>query len=238
VPPSSEELIYANHERGFALHSLRSPELSRLYIQCDPADDIANWPDERIWEEMHTRFEADGFKLNEGPIVEKGITPISWVGHWLFDAYTKAWPRDVAIVPLPNFGAHTVTGMGSWQWGITSHVTNGDAAWAFISYLLKTPQVTEMTQANGSIPGTLPAISHSTRFGPGAPEHLYATQLEDGTARPRPQTPAYPAISAAFAQAFQQIVVNRRPVVATLDAAARTVQRNIVEHDYYRPTGP
>jgi p-hydroxybenzoate 3-monooxygenase len=76
VPPSSEELIYANHERGFALHSLRSPELSRLYIQCDPADDIANWPDERIWEEMHTRFEADGFTLNEGPIVEKGITPM------------------------------------------------------------------------------------------------------------------------------------------------------------------
>jgi p-hydroxybenzoate 3-monooxygenase len=76
VPPSTEELIYANHERGFALHSLRSPELSRLYLQCDPADDIANWPDERIWEEMHTRFEADGFTLNEGPIIEKGITPM------------------------------------------------------------------------------------------------------------------------------------------------------------------
>ena len=76
VAPSTEELIYANHERGFALHSLRSPELSRLYIQCDPHDDIANWPDERIWEEMHRRFEADGFTLNEGPIVEKGITPM------------------------------------------------------------------------------------------------------------------------------------------------------------------
>jgi p-hydroxybenzoate 3-monooxygenase len=77
VPPSSEELIYTNHERGFALHSLRSPELSRLYVQCDPADDIANWPDERIWEEMQTRFETvDGFTLNEGPVLEKGITPM------------------------------------------------------------------------------------------------------------------------------------------------------------------
>jgi p-hydroxybenzoate 3-monooxygenase len=77
VPPSTDELIYANHRRGFALHSLRSPELSRLYIQCDPHDDIANWPDERIWEEMHTRFETeDGWTLNEGPIVEKGITPM------------------------------------------------------------------------------------------------------------------------------------------------------------------
>ena len=77
VAPSTDELIYANHRRGFALHSLRSPELSRLYIQCDPHDDIANWSDERIWEEMHTRFETeDGWTLNEGPIIEKGITPM------------------------------------------------------------------------------------------------------------------------------------------------------------------
>ncbi len=79
TPPSSEELIYTNHERGFALHSMRSPELTRLYIQCDPDDDIENWPDERIWEELHTRLATeDGFALEEGPILEegKGITPM------------------------------------------------------------------------------------------------------------------------------------------------------------------
>jgi p-hydroxybenzoate 3-monooxygenase len=76
VAPSTHELIYASHERGFALHSLRSPELSRLYIQVDPHDDIENWPDERIWEELHTRFEKPGWTLQEGPIVEKGITPM------------------------------------------------------------------------------------------------------------------------------------------------------------------
>jgi len=77
MAPSTDELIYANHERGFALHSLRSPELSRLYLQCEPHDDIANWPDERIWEELQTRFETDdGWGLQEGPIIEKGITPM------------------------------------------------------------------------------------------------------------------------------------------------------------------
>jgi p-hydroxybenzoate 3-monooxygenase len=77
VPPSTDELIYTNHDRGFALHSLRSPELSRLYIQCDPHDDIANWSDDRIWDEMHTRFATnDGWELNEGPVLEKGITPM------------------------------------------------------------------------------------------------------------------------------------------------------------------
>jgi p-hydroxybenzoate 3-monooxygenase len=77
VAPSTDELIYAYHERGFALHSLRSPELSRLYIQVDPHDDIENWPDERIWEELHRRLATDdGWTLHEGPIIEKGITPM------------------------------------------------------------------------------------------------------------------------------------------------------------------
>jgi p-hydroxybenzoate 3-monooxygenase len=78
VAPSTEELIYAFHaERGFALHSLRSLELSRLYIQVEPDDDIDNWSDERIWEELHARFATDdGWELHEGPVLEKGITPM------------------------------------------------------------------------------------------------------------------------------------------------------------------
>ncbi|HYH21289.1 MAG TPA: 4-hydroxybenzoate 3-monooxygenase [Azospirillum sp.] len=76
APPSSDELIYTSHERGFALLSMRSPELSRLYIQVSPEDDIAAWPDARIWEEMHRRFAApeEGWSLTEGPILQKGIT--------------------------------------------------------------------------------------------------------------------------------------------------------------------
>jgi p-hydroxybenzoate 3-monooxygenase len=76
VAPSTDELIYAYHDRGFAMHSLRSPTLSRLYLQVDPHDDIANWPDDRIWEELHRRFEAPGWSLTEGPVIEKGITPM------------------------------------------------------------------------------------------------------------------------------------------------------------------
>jgi p-hydroxybenzoate 3-monooxygenase len=74
VAPSTDELIYAFHARGFALHSLRSPEISRLYLQVDPADDIANWPDDRIWEELQLRLASPGWALDEGSIVEKAIT--------------------------------------------------------------------------------------------------------------------------------------------------------------------
>ena len=74
VAPSNDELVYSNHERGFALLSLRSPELSRLYIQCRPDEDIAEWPDDRIWDELQTRLGIDGWTLAEGPVLEKGVT--------------------------------------------------------------------------------------------------------------------------------------------------------------------
>ncbi|MEO8049094.1 MAG: 4-hydroxybenzoate 3-monooxygenase [Acidobacteriota bacterium] len=75
--PASHELIYANHERGFALLSMRSPAITRAYLQCDPDEDLAAWPDERIWEELDHRFEThEGFRLNRGPIDQKGVTPM------------------------------------------------------------------------------------------------------------------------------------------------------------------
>ena len=75
VAPSLDELIYAYHERGFALHSMRTPSITRLYVQCAPDDSLDAWPDRRVWDELHTRLEmADGWTLEEGPVLEKGIT--------------------------------------------------------------------------------------------------------------------------------------------------------------------
>jgi p-hydroxybenzoate 3-monooxygenase len=76
VAPSTDELIYARNARGFALHSMRSHELSRLYIQVDPGEDIADWSDQRIWEELQLRLAAPGWELREGPVSEKSITPM------------------------------------------------------------------------------------------------------------------------------------------------------------------
>jgi p-hydroxybenzoate 3-monooxygenase len=74
APPSSKELIYARHENGFALVSTRSPQLQRLYVQCDPHDDVAAWPDERIWDELDTRLATrDGWELIRGRISQKCI---------------------------------------------------------------------------------------------------------------------------------------------------------------------
>lgn len=72
--PATDELIYAWHERGFALYSMRSPTVSRLYIQVPADERIEDWPDERIWEELQARLGTAGWSVNEGPLLEKGIT--------------------------------------------------------------------------------------------------------------------------------------------------------------------
>ena len=167
----------------------------------------------------------------------KGRAPISWVGHWLYPTYSKAFPGDLAIAPLPDFGEGTVTGMGSWQWGITANAADGDAAWRFLEFLLQDDQVRDMSTASGAIPAKASVAKSSAAFGPGGPEHLYLQQLEDGTARPRPQTPAYPAITSAFAFAVREIFAGH-PVKPALDAAARRIDKDLEAHEGYPAPEP
>jgi p-hydroxybenzoate 3-monooxygenase len=76
VPPSTDELIYARHEDGFALHTMRTSQVSRLYLQVPADEQIKNWTDERIWSELRCRLTVPGWELEDGPITEKAITPM------------------------------------------------------------------------------------------------------------------------------------------------------------------
>jgi p-hydroxybenzoate 3-monooxygenase len=77
APPSSDELVYSLHDRGFALFSMRSSSVTRLYLQCAPDEEISDWSDDRIWTELLTRLRtSDGWEPNTGPILQKGITPM------------------------------------------------------------------------------------------------------------------------------------------------------------------
>jgi len=110
--PSSEELVYAHHEHGFALLSLRSPTLSRLYLQCRPDEDLGEWPDERIWEELRTRTALDGWSLNEGPILEQGVTPMrSFVAE----------PMQYGRLHLAGDAAHIVPPTGAKGLNLAVH---------------------------------------------------------------------------------------------------------------------
>jgi p-hydroxybenzoate 3-monooxygenase len=75
APPSREELVYMHHDRGFALYSMRSPRITRLYLQCKPDEDLAEWSDDRVWSELHARLGcSDGWLPTEGRILQKGVT--------------------------------------------------------------------------------------------------------------------------------------------------------------------
>jgi p-hydroxybenzoate 3-monooxygenase len=131
VPPSTDELIYARSERGFALHSMRSHEISRLYLQVPPNEEIADWPDERIWDELRRRLATPGWELHDGPVVEKSITPMrSFVAAPMRHGRLFLAGDAAHIVPPTgakglNLAVADAVGLAD---GLTSHYARGDRA--------------------------------------------------------------------------------------------------------------
>jgi p-hydroxybenzoate 3-monooxygenase len=128
--PSTDELIYAWHERGFALYSMRSPSVSRLYLQVPNDTPLDDWPDERIWEELQLRFASDGWAVNEGPIFEKGVTPMrSFVAEPL--RYGSLFLAGDAAHIVPPTGAKglnlAVNDVRLLAAGLRDWYANGDA---------------------------------------------------------------------------------------------------------------
>ena len=130
VAPSTEELIYASHERGFALHSLRSPSISRLYLQVPPDEDLAAWSDDRIWSELRARLASDGWSLADGPIVDRSLTPLrSFVVEPM--QYGRLFLAGDAAHIVPATGAKglnlAVSDVGALAEAIAMHERTGDA---------------------------------------------------------------------------------------------------------------
>jgi p-hydroxybenzoate 3-monooxygenase len=128
--PSSEELIYAHHDRGFALASLRTPKISRLYLQVRPDENLDEWPDERVWEELHTRLAtSNGFTLNEGPVIERLVAPLrSWVVEPM--QYGRLFLAGDAAHIVPATGAKglnlAVADVVTLARGLVRHYESGD----------------------------------------------------------------------------------------------------------------
>ncbi len=161
-----------------------------------------------------------------------GRVALSWVGHWEFRRYSQSLGEDLVVLPLPDFGGGSRSGLGSWNWGISADSEHADAAIQFLEFLLEPEQVLAMSRANGAVPATRTAIARSEVYGPGGPLHLFARQLIEGFAVPRPQTPAYPIISSAFENAFLN-VRNFADVKASLDYAVRMIDQDIQDNRGY-----
>ena len=170
--------------------------------------------------------------LDDGAFTE-GRVALSWGGHWNYPRYHKAAGRDLAILPLPDFGRGMRTDQGSWNWGITKGCDHPRAAGRFLAFLLRDRQVLAMTRANGAVPGTRSALRKSKLYGPGGPLRLFAEQLRGGYAMPRPKTPAYPVISTIFRDAIADIR-HGMAVKKVLDRAAGKIDDDLEANQGYR----
>jgi multiple sugar transport system substrate-binding protein len=187
-----------------------------------------------------TRFQswvADGLvdlEATDDTNFTEGDAAISWVGHWMYPAYSEALGADLALVPLPDFGQGSVTGMGSWNWAMSSTTEDPDAVWAFIEHVTSPEQVAVIAASEGAVPSRFTVLNADPSFQPGGDRYLYRANLEAApeVARPRPATPAYGTIRDAFSDAFVAIV-DGADVTTALNEAVAAIDQDIERNDGY-----
>lgn len=157
---------------------------------------------------------------------------LSFVGHWMWGPHKESLGDDLVLLPVPKFGKQAVTGMGSWNWGLTSSCPNPDAAWKVLAFLIEPDEILRMTNANGAVPARKSAIAKSELYAEGGALNLLAQQLQRGVAVARPATAAYPVITAAFAEAVKNIIAGA-DVKAELDKAVQKIDQDIEDNQGY-----
>ena len=225
---------------GFApiVQSFGTDLIDRTTYQS--ADGVLNGPEAVAALEMVQSWFKQGYvSLTPEDAKEfiHGKAALSWVGHWQKTEYQAALGDNLILLPMPDFGHGPKTGMGSWNWGITSACKTPQATWEVLQFLLEPEQILIMTNANGAVPARKSAMEKSTLYGPGGLLHLYIEQIEAGFPMPRPVTPAYPTITTAFGAAFKNIAGGAE-VKWELDQAVQKIDQDIKDNQGYPLSKP
>ncbi len=167
---------------------------------------------------------------------------LSWVGHWTYTDYAAALGSDLVVLPLPDLGVGSKSGQGSWAWSVGKDTPRRKQAATLLDWLTSDRAATAMTKVNGAVPGTRTSLAQSPLVAPNAPLHLYAEQLTRTcgagpvssacTTVPRPPTPAYPVVTAAFSAAVATVLHGGDPRAA-LSAAATTIDEDLLANHGY-----
>ncbi|MES9971358.1 MAG: extracellular solute-binding protein [Candidatus Thiodiazotropha sp.] len=158
--------------------------------------------------------------------------PLALGGHWNYQRYRASLGDDLLLLPLPDLGNGSKTGLGSWCWSITAASKRPEAAATFIEFLLSTEEVLTMTDANSAVPATSSAIDSSPLYRQDGPLHLFVQQLNNGHGVPRPRTPAYPIITAEF-QKIVDAIRSGSDVTRVLNNAVETIDGEITANQGY-----
>ncbi len=165
----------------------------------------------------------------------KKTAALSFVGHWMWPAHSKAFGDDLVLLPMPKLGAKAVTGNGGWAWAVNGKSKQQAATGKLLEFLLSTDNVAELSTAMGGVPGVKSAAPKVALYKAGGPLSLYIDQLAKVSVA-RPAHPAYPTITAAFAKAVAD-VVDGGDVKGALDKAAKKVDQDIEDNKGYKPFG-
>jgi len=197
------------------------------------AEGVLNGPEALAAAAWFQALFAQGF-VNPNPPGDnefiEGKAALSWVGHGVYNQYRQALGEKLVLIPMPKFFKQA-TGMGSWAWSITTNCKHPEAAWKFLQFLLRPEEIIKMTNANGAVPSRKSAIALSPLYGEGGPLNIFVQQLET-IAVPRPVTPAYPTITAAFAKAIDNII-NGSDIRKELDRATKEINEDIEYNEGY-----
>ncbi|MER5220907.1 ABC transporter substrate-binding protein [Streptomyces flaveus] len=187
-------------------------------------------------------WKSDVDPNTDGNAFAKGRVPLSWVGHWMYPAYSEALGDDLVVLPLPDFGNGPKTGQGSWAWGIGADSKNAKAAGTFLDTLLNDENVAAMTTANGAPPATKSALAASDLYKQGGPLQLFSDQLakpcgdtditKSCVAVTRPLTAGYPTVTAKFAEALNSVYSGAAPKDA-LSKAAKAIDQDFSDNAGY-----
>lgn len=187
-------------------------------------------------------WKSDVDPNTDGNAFAKGRVPLSWVGHWMYPAYSEALGDDLVVLPLPDFGNGPKTGQGSWAWGIGADSKNAKAAGTFLDTLLNDENVAAMTTANGAPPATKSALAASDLYKQGGPLQLFSDQLakpcgdtdiaKSCVAVTRPLTAGYPTVTAKFAEALNSVYSGTDPKDA-LSKAAKAIDQDFSDNAGY-----
>jgi multiple sugar transport system substrate-binding protein len=166
----------------------------------------------------------------------KKTSALSFVGHWMWPAHSKAFGDDLVLLPMPKWGAKHATGMGGWCWGISKTSKQAANTGKLLEYFMSTKVVGDLSTAMGGVPGVKSAQPNVELYKDGGPLNLYIQQLAKGSGVPRPPHPAYPTITAAFAESIADIV-DGADVQKALDKAAARIDQDIKDNKGYPPFG-
>jgi multiple sugar transport system substrate-binding protein len=161
-----------------------------------------------------------------------GKCALSYVGHWQYVPHKEALGDDLVLLAMPKFGGKSATGMGSWNWGLTSNSKNPEEAMEFLLFLMQPDQILKMTDANGAIPSRKSAIEQREVYKKDGDLAVFIEQL-NSTAVPRPETAGYAVITSSFAEAIDNIAKGI-DVKSELDKAVKKIDQDIEDNKGYK----